>query len=277
MKGAAENHRFQSELIMPKTVSLTINGQELEAPVGSTILNTARENNVHIPHLCDNDEIKPYGSCRMCVVEITHKNRTRLVTACIYEVADGLKVETETDKVHNVRQLVVELLLACIPTDPTLQKIAKDIGIVSSRFEPNMKGCILCGLCVRVCREVVGVAAIGYKGRGFSRTIATPFDQTPPDCIACGTCAWVCPTDYIKVDSEKLDTFRSLTGRDRFCRYSLMGITEGAICANSFRCWKCEVEQKFLDQLETHPIFLGRDSRKEEIEDFIGTLNRIRE
>lgn len=262
---------------MAETVSLTINGQKLEAPVGTTVLNVAREAKIYIPHLCDNDEIKPYGSCRMCVVEITQANRTRLVTSCIYEVADGLKVETETEKVHNVRHLVIELLLARIPTDPTLQKIAKDIGIVSSRFESHIKGCILCGLCVRVCREVVGVAAIGYKGRGYSRAIANPFDQTPPDCIACGACAWVCPTDYIEVEPERLDKFRALTGRDRFCRYSLMGITEGAICANSFRCWKCEVEQKFIDQLEAHPIFLGKDRRIKEIEDFIGALNSIRE
>ncbi len=120
---------------MSETVCLSINGQEFEAPIGATILNIAREAKISIPHLCDNDEIKPYGSCRMCVVEITNAKRTRLVASCIYEVADGLKVETETDKVHNVRRLVVELLLARIPTDPTLLKIAKDIGIKSSRFE----------------------------------------------------------------------------------------------------------------------------------------------
>jgi bidirectional [NiFe] hydrogenase diaphorase subunit len=241
---------------MSETVRLTINGQEIDAAVGSTILIAARKADIHIPNLCHNDELKPYGSCRLCLVEISHANKTRLVASCIYEVADGLTVETETPKVNNVRRLVIELLLARSPTSQTLLKIASALAVRKSRFETDLKGCILCGLCVRVCREIVGTSAIGYKGRGFTREVATPFDESPPDCIACGACAWICPTDHITVDAEKLESFRSLPGKDRLCRYSLMGLLEGAICANSFRCWKCEVEQQFVEQLDTHPIFL---------------------
>lgn len=270
------NHT-KNEINMSETVSLTIDGQTIEVPKGATILDAALKVGIQIPILCHNDELRPYGSCRMCVVELINEKRTHLVASCIYEVADGLRVETASDKVRNVRQLVIELLLARNPTSPTLLKIARDNRIAYSRFQTDIQACILCGLCVRVCREVVGVSAIGFKGRGFSREVSTPFAGDPPDCIACGACAWVCPTDCIKVEAKKLETFRLLRGKDRFCRYSLMGVTESAICANSFRCWKCEVEQKFLDQLETHPIFLGRERDRKEIEDFNRVLNKIRE
>jgi bidirectional [NiFe] hydrogenase diaphorase subunit len=182
---------------MSETVKLTIDGQEVTATKGSTILNAAKSVNIQIPNLCHNDELKPYGACRLCMVEITHGKRTRLVTACIYEVADGLKVQTQTERVINVRRLAIELLLTRNPTSRVLLRIARDLGVEKSRFATDMKGCILCGQCVRVCREVVEVSAIGYKGRGITREVATPFDGPPADCIACGSCAYICPVGVI--------------------------------------------------------------------------------
>jgi len=187
---------------MSENITLTIDGREIVAPVGSTILQAAREANIQIPNVCDHDELKPYGSCRLCMVEITHKKRTRLVTSCIYEVADGLKVQTQTERVLNVRKLVIELMLTRNPYSSVLLEIADHLGIEQTRFEVTQKGCILCGQCVRVCREVVGVAAIGYKDRGYTREIATPFDEAPPDCIACGSCAYICPVDVIPMKEK---------------------------------------------------------------------------
>lgn len=262
---------------MSESVTLTINGQAVEVQKRATILQAATQAGIWIPILCHNEELRPYGSCRMCVVELTDGRKSRLVTACIYEVEDGLTVETDTEKVSRVRQLVIELLLARNPTSPILLKLARDIRVESSRFKTDIKECILCGLCVRVCREVVGVFAIGFSSRGFTRAVSTPFNEDPPDCIACGACAWICPVDCIKVEAKKLEAFRKLPGKDRLCRYSLMGVIESAICANSFRCWKCEVEQRILDQLETHPIFLARDRAKKEIKAFDKALNEIRD
>ena len=183
---------------MPDKVTLTIDGRSIEAPAGTTILAAAENANIYIPHLCHNAELKPYGACRLCVVDIKHKNRTRQVASCIYEVAEGLEVHTDTERVQRVRQLVVELLLARNPKHAAIREIADRVNVSQSRFEKDIKGCILCGMCIRVCREVVGVDAIGYKSRGFTREIATPFDQAPPDCIACGSCAYVCPVDFIQ-------------------------------------------------------------------------------
>ena len=187
---------------MEELVTITINGRELNVPSGITILEAANEANIYIPQLCSNEELKPYGACRLCLVEITHRNRNRIVASCIYEVAEGLEVKTDTERVLNVRKLVIELLLARNPSRPTLLKIADDLGVKESRFEVESKGCILCGQCIRTCREVVGVSAIDYKGRGSSREVSTPFDESPPDCIACGSCSYICPVQVIPMEEK---------------------------------------------------------------------------
>jgi bidirectional [NiFe] hydrogenase diaphorase subunit len=183
-------------------VTLTIDGREIQADEGETLLKAAQKANILIPQLCSNEELEPYGACRLCVVEITHKNRTRIVASCIYEVAEGLEVNTRSERVLNVRKLVIELLLARNPRHPSLLKIAEDLGVKKSRFEAEIKGCILCGQCIRTCREVVGVSAIGYEGRGINKRVATPFEESPPDCIACGSCHFVCPVDVIPMKEK---------------------------------------------------------------------------
>jgi bidirectional [NiFe] hydrogenase diaphorase subunit len=187
---------------MSDTVTVTINGRKMSVAAGTTIMEAARSVNIDIPNLCSNEELTPYGACRLCMVEITHGKRTRMVASCIYEVAEGLVVQTVTQRVLNVRKLVIELLLARNPYHPRLLEIADELDVHTSRFKEDVKGCILCGQCVRTCREVVGVAAIGFKGRGRTRTIATPFDKAPPDCIACGSCAYICPVKVIPLEDK---------------------------------------------------------------------------
>lgn len=187
---------------MAEMVTLTIDGRTISAPAGTTILEAAKDANIYIPNLCNNEELTPYGSCRLCMVEITHKGRTRIVAACIYEVVDGLEVNVNTERVLNVRKLVIELLLARNNEHPALRKIADELGVKETRFPVEKKGCILCGQCVRTCREVVGVSAIGFSGRGITRRIAAPFMDFPPDCIACGSCVYVCPVNFIPMREE---------------------------------------------------------------------------
>jgi NADH dehydrogenase/NADH:ubiquinone oxidoreductase subunit G len=197
---------------MPDTVTLTIDGRQVSVPEKTTIMEAARSLNILIPGLCSNEELAPYGACRLCMVEITHHKRIRLVASCIYEAAEGLEVKTVTDRVMNVRRLAIELLLARNPYHPKLLALAKDLGIEGTRFQQDYKGCILCGQCVRTCREVVGVSAIGFKGRGRTRTVATPFDKAPEACIACGSCAYICPVNFIPL--EEKETVRTIWKTD---------------------------------------------------------------
>jgi NADH dehydrogenase/NADH:ubiquinone oxidoreductase subunit G len=187
---------------MSEMVKLTIDGREVQARAGSTIMTAARELNIQIPNLCSNEELHPYGACRLCMVEIAHGKRTRLVASCIYEAADGLVVKTNTERVLNVRKLVIELLLARNPKHPKLLAIAQSLGVAETRFPVDFKGCILCGQCVRTCREVVGVSAIGFESRGTTKKVSTPFNEPPPDCIACGSCAFVCPVNVIPMKEK---------------------------------------------------------------------------
>jgi NADH dehydrogenase/NADH:ubiquinone oxidoreductase subunit G len=187
---------------MADKVTFTIDGRSVEAPAGTTILEAAKGANILIPNLCHNEELAPYGACRMCMVETTHKKRTKLVVSCIAEASEGLEVKTDTERVRNVRTLVMHLLLARNPRHPVLLDMAARLGIEKSRFAVDFKGCILCGQCVRVCREVVGVSAIGFESRGPARKIATPFNEAPADCIACGSCHYVCPVGVIAMDEH---------------------------------------------------------------------------
>jgi NADH dehydrogenase/NADH:ubiquinone oxidoreductase subunit G len=187
---------------MLEMVTFKIDGREITASPGTTILEAARDANIYIPNLCSNEELTPYGACRLCIVEITHGKRARLVASCIYEVAEGLEVKTNTGEVFRVRRFVMELLLARNPKHPALRKIADELGVKETRFEIDFKGCILCGQCVRTCREVVGVSAIGFKSRGATRKVATPFDESPGDCIACGSCSYICPVQVIPMEDK---------------------------------------------------------------------------
>src|SRR5215469_279175 len=129
-------------------VTIEINGKPVEAPQGATILQAAKSAGVPIPTLCDDERLEPYGACRMCMVEIQKRGRTRLVASCLYPVEEGLTVQTETDKVTRIRKMLIELMW------PAGQKYARQYGVTHSRFAPGMADCSLCGLCVRYCAEV---------------------------------------------------------------------------------------------------------------------------
>ncbi|HDS29432.1 MAG TPA: 4Fe-4S dicluster domain-containing protein [Firmicutes bacterium] len=136
------------------------------------------------------------------MVEISHPKWPGwkdFVTSCLYPVMDGLIVRTQTDRVRRLRATVLELLLARCPDSDVVRKLAHEYGVDISRYEERVGGdnCILCGLCVRVCDEVIGQSAIWSSGRGIIKEISTPLREPPPDCIGCGSCAIVCPTDTI--------------------------------------------------------------------------------
>ncbi len=182
-------------------VQLTIDGRTVEAEEGAMLLQVARDAGAEIPTLCHNDEVKPYGACRMCMVEVEEHGRTKLVTSCTYPVKEGISVTTQSDRIQRNRKMIVELLLARCSKVPEVREMAEEYGIDvdAPRFQVREDTCILCGLCVRVCDEVVGVHAIGFAGRGPDRVPTPPFKEPSELCIACGACVYVCPVDAIKM------------------------------------------------------------------------------
>lgn len=185
-------------------VNFTVDGKNISAPKGTMLLEAIRDAGISIPTLCAHESVSRSGACRLCVVEIKKGNRTRIVTSCLYGVEEGLVVNTKSDRVLNVRRLVMELLLARCPESEVLQKLARELGVEPQpRFVPDTdKGkCILCRSCVRVCEEIVGVSAIGLFGRGPQKQVGTPYHEKSDVCIGCGACAYVCPTGHIEMSS----------------------------------------------------------------------------
>lgn len=181
-------------------VTLTINGKTVKADEGATVLEAARKAGVEIPTLCHNDALQPYGSCRLCIVEVQKGKRMTIEASCTYPVEDGLAVQTDSPRVIEARKVVLELLLARCPNVKKVQDLAREYGIVDVAPELTRENeyCILCGLCVRACNEVVQACAIQFVGRGPGRIVDSPFHRSAEDCIACGSCAYVCPTGIIK-------------------------------------------------------------------------------
>lgn len=183
-------------------MELTINGRLVRGEEGSTILQVALANGIDIPTLCFHEDLTPYGVCRLCTVEIEEHGRKRLVASCLYPAKDGLKVETNTTRVVNGRKIILELLLARCPDSEILQEMARDAGIQNLRFRPKKDDCILCGLCVRMCEEIMKSEFVGFIGRGCTREAVTPFRASSDFCLNCGACRYICPVRSPRIQSE---------------------------------------------------------------------------
>ena len=211
-------------------IKFTIDGIEVEAEKNQNILEVALDNGFDIPHLCYHEAIKPYGACRLCLVEVTKGNRTRLTTSCNYQALEGISVQTDTEKITRARRMVIELLLARCSDAEVIRDLAEEYSIGQPRFKIDNDDCILCGLCERVCREVVGVEAITFLGRGSSRKVEPPLEINPQTCIACGACVYICPTNCIKIEENEDERTIVRWGRT-------LPMKKCTVCGRSFAPW----------------------------------------
>ncbi len=179
-------------------INIKINGLPTAVEDGTTLLEAAQFLGFPIPTLCHMEGLTPYGACRLCVVEIGEGERAKLVSSCTYPAEEGLVVRTASGRVVRARKMVLELLLASCPQSKVIQDLASAHEVRQQRFKQEHEDCILCGLCVRMCKEQMVAGAIGFSGRGEHRRITTPFDIKSEVCRLCGGCIYVCPACQLR-------------------------------------------------------------------------------
>jgi formate dehydrogenase alpha subunit len=229
-------------------IELTIDGKKIRAPKGTTILKAALDNDIHIPHLCWDRRLEPFGGCRLCIVEVEGKPKYQ--AACSTPAENGMVVLTDTEAIKKSRQTVLDLLLTHHPLDCPicdkagecrLQDLAYAHGPSRSTFsgekrhdveetgspfiERNPNRCIMCGRCVRVCWQHQGVGAINFIGRGFDTKISPAFEETL-NCEFCGQCVDACPVGALGSKPYKYRTRAwFLDYHDNICPYCSVGCT----------------------------------------------------
>jgi NADH dehydrogenase/NADH:ubiquinone oxidoreductase 75 kD subunit (chain G) len=225
-----------------KIKTLTIDGKEVSAREGETILQVARENGIDIPTLCYLEGLEPIGACRLCLVEV--KGINRLVPACVTQVEEGMEVVTNSERLIKYRQMILELLFSernhtcsvCVVNGHCeLQRLAQRLGVTHIRFPyryPNLpidasherfvidhNRCVLCTKCVRVCDEIEGAHVWDVMGRGINSRIIADLNQpwgTSEVCTSCGKCVHVCPAGAL---FEKGKAVAEMEKRRQFLPY----------------------------------------------------------
>ncbi len=223
-------------------ITLIIDGQTVEVPEGTTLMEAALQTGEKIPVICYHEHCTANGLCRLCVVEV--EGARVLAPACVTAATDGQRVSTRSERVMRSRKVLLEMLASTVDLSeaPEIQEFIDEYGADSARFPgaqrrelPLMDDnpmfvrdysqCVLCWRCVQVCADDAQYTyAINFKGRGFETQIGTFFDQPLPatSCVFCGQCVGVCPTGALKPKREwlldrdlSLEEILTLTQPDR--------------------------------------------------------------
>lgn len=225
-----------------ETVNIKINGMPVEAPKGATILEAAKLAHIDIPTLCFLKEINEIGACRICVVEV--KGARSLVASCMYPIAEGMEIITNSPKVLDSRRKTLELILSdhdrkclsCVRSgNCELQTLCAELKVENedlydgerTRYELDESSahmvrdnnkCILCRRCSAVCETMQGIGVIGANERGFATNISCAFgmDLAETSCVSCGQCIAVCPTGALYEKDSTDEVFAALADPDKF-------------------------------------------------------------
>ncbi len=180
-------------------INIILNRRRFETAEGQTILQVARERDIFIPTFCHDDDLEPYGACRMCIVSVQYKDGTKkIVTACDTLIEEGMVIITDSDEVFDAQADVADFLLSLCPDHPKVLKMAARYGIYESTFiTKNIhENCIRCGQCIRAC-HTRGKSVIDFIGRGENRIVSTIDGKHSAACDTCSACIRYCPTGAV--------------------------------------------------------------------------------
>lgn len=193
-------------------MNILIDGKECTCEKGEVLLHVAKRNGIFIPTLCYHEGIGEIGSCRVCIVEVVQRGRSKIVISCAYLVEEGIEVLTNSEKIQKERGVVFTLLANLAPDAEIIKELAEFAGVKMSRLSPRAEGgsCILCGRCTTAC-SLTGSGAIAKMDRGTEKRVETPYGEVSDECVGCTACARICPTNSIPF--EETDTTVTIWGR----------------------------------------------------------------
>ena len=211
-------------------ISFVIDGQPVEGKEGSNVLAVALDAGIEIPHLCYNESVKPYGACRLCLVEVVARGRSRMTASCTYPVLPGIEVHTHTEKVLRARRMVMELLLAMCPGTNGFRTWRRKWGSRRFASRKRIRTASSAAFAQGSVTKWSGPMPIQFYSRGDRREMGAPFAGEAMDCIACGACVVVCPVNVIGME-EKAEE-RTINRWKRTLK-----MKQCKVCGNSFAPW----------------------------------------
>ena len=190
-------------------MKITIDGIQIEAFSGETIMSAAKREGIFIPGLCCDEATGGGNNCRLCMVEAEERGKDKLVAACAFQVKDGLVIKTMSDRVTRIRRTILELLYLQAPENQAIHELMEKCGVAPPASLPmkeegknGIDGCILCSRCVNACAHL-GAAAISTIGRGVIKQVNTPYGKAADVCIGCAACAEACPIKTISYEDTE--------------------------------------------------------------------------
>jgi len=197
---------------MIQQVTINIDGANIRAARGASVLDVALEHGICIPHLCRVPYIASIGACRLCIVEHVVNGWSKVTTSCTLLVQEGMVILSNTEKIRKLRRNVAELLVSQAPNSRAIQDIAVRCGVKEVRYPFRNENCVLCGRCVRYCREMANANSLGFIGRGRDRRVGYPLELRD-FCKHCGFCTQNCPMSITPCDGPMKKGEERLCGR----------------------------------------------------------------
>ena len=199
---------------MNETLTITIDGQECTCTAGEYLYDVAKRNGIFIPTYCRHDAFEDHRACcRMCIVEVEERGKTKVVTSCVYPVEGECVVNTKSERIQEERAVIMALLAHRAPEAEIFDQLVGRIGNdeIDRLVKLDGEKCILCGLCVQACNSL-GTGAISTVNRGTEKKVDTPYGKESAACVGCVSCANVCPTGAIEY--SETETTRTIWNRE---------------------------------------------------------------